>query len=585
MLLACWSGAYFLQDFPLRFERAWAITQQVVAGIRARESQADPPKSGPAKSSEDPSGLAAAKAAGNPPDSGAGTTSTNASAGSGQDAGAGQGRAVAGVATASVAPAPEAEPAVRPAAFAQGLAALIAALTALTAAVRAVRAFGVRPEALLASLATKTRVSDLGAQTSFRYRYRQEFAEVTQALAPRTMLILIDDLDRCQPTQVLEMLEVVNFLVSAGDCFIVLGIDKEKVQGALGLAFRELAQEMVDQGSDAADTRSDEARARDKRQRYARDYLEKLINLEVPVPLLDGTDPARGRGMLAGESAAREQAGLRLHRWRERLGSGLRVLAGLFLFIAAAAGGLYLAGLTPALPPPATVGPATTTPAGSPDAAGGDTRPASAGSSAPMPAAQGAASVIGQQAGLPWPLLVAVPALALLLGGLVAALRRPDIVVRDSPRFGEALDIWYPYLLSHHRPTPRTLKRYQNRIRYVAMRQRPAEPATDPLERLLRRWLGVPAEPDSADDALPESLLVALGALQLVDPQALVAEAGVLTPADATKGAAAAGSLAQARALAEAVERHRAHFGDASWPPSPAAVRRFLKLSEGVAIR
>ncbi|MBS0599803.1 MAG: hypothetical protein JSR94_01075, partial [Proteobacteria bacterium] len=110
-------------------------------------------------------------------------------------------------------------------------------------------------------------------------------------------------------------------------------------------------------------------------------------------------------------------------------------------------------------------------------------------------------------------------------------------------------------------------------------------PATDPLERLLRRWLGVPAEPDSADDALPEPLLVALGALQLVDPQALVAEAGALTPADATKEAAAAGSLAQARALAEAVERHRAHFGDASWPPSPAAVRRFLKLSEGVAIR
>ena len=61
----------------------------------------------------------------------------------------------------------------------------------------------------------------------------------------------------------------------------------------------------------------------------------------------------------------------------------------------------------------------------------------------------------------------------------------------------------------------------------------------------------VPPAPAESEAALPEPLLVALGALQLVDPQALAAEAGTFTRAEMTAGAAAAGSPAPAGALTE----------------------------------
>src|SRR5204863_8225104 len=89
----------------------------------------------------------------------------------------------------------------------------------------------------------------------------------------------IDDLDRCQPTQVMEVLESVNFLVTSGDCFIVLAMDRDRVVPCVALSFKEIAAEMSD-GDDDLQARRD----------YANQYLDKLINIEVPVPSLDAAD-------------------------------------------------------------------------------------------------------------------------------------------------------------------------------------------------------------------------------------------------------------------------------------------------------
>ncbi|PWV64614.1 YCF48-related protein [Plasticicumulans acidivorans] len=542
LLLACWSGGYFLKDFPLRFERAWALTQTLTTQFTAALTSGE--------AGDKRSNISALPAA------------ANAVADETEKTSEARPQATTGSAGG----------------LARGLAALAAALAAGSGLLKAVRAFGVKPEVLLASLSDKTSVRDLGAQTSFRYRYQQEFAEVTRALEPRTMLILIDDLDRCQPDHVLEVLEAVNFLVSSGDCFIVLGIDKEKVQGALGIAFKELAQEMADQAASVrGEPLSDEERARAKRERYARDYLEKLINIEVPVPLLDPADPPRSRGMLAGgeHAPAGEQ---RLHGWQRRLHGLASVLLGGSLVVAAAGGGFYLAGITPE--PPADLALLAVAVPPSPGAQAG-VEPA-----APLPALAGpqrATAVAAPGQAAERPLLSSGVGVALLiaLALLAVRLRRPDIVVRDSQHFADALDIWLPYLLTVRRPTPRALKRYQNRVRYVAMRQRPLDGDAGPFDRLLRRLLGVAPAAHTDEAPLSEALLVALGARQLVEPEALLDEAGSrggrLDDAHATP--------AQQAALDVAVARHRERFGADSWPPSAAQLRRFLALSEGIAIR
>src|SRR6185295_1489850 len=130
------------------------------------------------------------------------------------------------------------------------------------------------------------------------------------------LVIFIDDLDRCKPDQVLEVLEAVNFLVESGDCVVVLGIDRERVTGCVAIGFKEVASMLATaEKGEAADLEPAPrrpaasmlrlAREGDEEEKaaaevpepappvksesdyqldYARHYLEKLINMEIPIP-------------------------------------------------------------------------------------------------------------------------------------------------------------------------------------------------------------------------------------------------------------------------------------------------------------
>ena len=145
------------------------------------------------------------------------------------------------------------------------------------------RAFGMDPSKLLATLSSQVRLRDASAQMSFRHQFAREFRDVTEALKPRTMLILIDDLDRCRPDNVLEILEAVNFLVSSGDCYIVIGMASDRVERCIGLGFKDVAEEMIDDPEGAL---SGGDGGKSRRAEFAQQYLEKLINIEVPVPTM-----------------------------------------------------------------------------------------------------------------------------------------------------------------------------------------------------------------------------------------------------------------------------------------------------------
>ena len=79
---------------------------------------------------------------------------------------------------------------------------------------------GLDPGRLLAAAGRATRWRDLGVQLAFRDRFKQALTEVTTALGRRTLTILIDDLDRCRPDQIAEVLEAINFLTDADGCFV-----------------------------------------------------------------------------------------------------------------------------------------------------------------------------------------------------------------------------------------------------------------------------------------------------------------------------------------------------------------------------
>src|SRR5436305_673027 len=203
---------------------------------------------------------------------------------------------------------------------------------------KGLKGFGVNPASLLAKDSGSAKVKDLENLTGFRYRFAAEFKDITEALNPRTLLILIDDLDRCRPEMVLEVLESVNCLVCSGDCFVVMGMARERVVRCVGLSFKDVTSELlVTTPSPADQGLSTEEIARRQRIEFAQQYLEKLINIEIPVP--SPTDEQSRRLMLAAsespEPAAPESRGRVLARqawnWTRKLLPFAAVLGLLFL--------------------------------------------------------------------------------------------------------------------------------------------------------------------------------------------------------------------------------------------------------------
>lgn len=414
-------------------------------------------------------------------------------------------------------------------------------------------AFGTDPASLLSSISKGTRVKDLAAQTSFRERFAQEFADVTQALGKKRMVILVDDLDRCRPEKVREVLEAVNFLVSSGDCFIVLGMARDMVEHCVGLSFREVVDTLgwesmglslpeiervisetertVAKGSNPPPSVADGRRGTEtlaKRRAFARLYLDKLIQIEVAIP-----EPTSGQKRLLfqteGEASGQESKGelrvgalIRGSRkfWQTAspiVGAALMavILVGIGLFA-----GHYARSLGSWLvATQASSGNAQVGPQASAETSGAQTT--STSSPSPTPGRSVVSRSSGDQTVKPeieaglilqrdwfsfWPfylvLLGAAGAASSLLGQF------PAREVTDTEPFVNALKVWHPLVMSNGaRNTPRTAKRFQNRVRYLAMRQR-AQMMGAPRslgERCLRTVLRVPVQQPDPPVWLPNS--------------------------------------------------------------------------------
>lgn len=497
---------------------------------------------------------------------------------------------------------------------------LVSLVTGGVAFWRGIKAFGVNPASLLASVSRGVRVRDLDAQTSFRQRFASEFKDVTKALGDRSMIVFIDDLDRCRPENVVETLEAVNFLVSSGECFVVIGMARERVEPCVGLSFKDVAAEMLEEGGTEGappsgdekeeSKRLQEAKSRQKRLEYARQYLDKLINIEVPVPV---PTPAQSCGILvANTRGAEEPAGVPESAWQRWLPGGAALARDYGRLLAWCVGlALLLSlsyGLASLLARPLTLGEATPRPSPSP-------APTFTPTPAPTPTPGGTATPTpvptNTPAATPTPLNFDTPELTpgkrsvllatvpvLLVGVLVlwvgvwVLTRRPGLVVKDSPKFVEALKIWHPLVFARS-TTPRSVKRFMNRVRYLAMRQRRQKDEPPAWKRLLRRFTGkteaTEEKPADGSAPIPDELLVALAAMQhfnhrwLTNVETFLPEPSKEVPSDSVLARAECDKDDWAL-LQKAKAEHVVAFGYWGGDAIVDARNKFLGISAGVQV-
>jgi len=392
--------------------------------------------------------------------------------------------------------------------------------------------------------------------------YRTEFALLTQALDGR-LVLFVDDLDRCSASTVNSLLELTNYLTDIGQCFIVLGVAIEHIEGSIA-PNRD--------GIDKAE--------------YARRYLRKLIHVEVPAPhRMAQTDRLY-------DPPANYAPGWLGRAWR----AARRWLPLRPLLTGAAAVGVVLLALPafnwmngtlgaaeqpldiPAVQVQATAAAGTAAPASSavPDEANTPPKPQAPSADVDKPVLTTAprvpASVTAGIAGgalILTLLLVLVQRLFPRLSGRVSrALGGAERTV-DSKAFVTALRLWHPALVQYD-PTPRGVKRFANRARLMAL-----------YERLSAE--GAQREP------MAEEQVVAVTAIHQVEPELLQQwvndQSGLYTSTAPGLGWTSVGPDAEVAArrnpLLECINKHCTQYGK----PSADDTARLHRRMQDVKVR
>ncbi|CAN7462568.1 YCF48-related protein [Variovorax sp. LjRoot130] len=425
---------------------------------------------------------------------------------------------------------------------------------------------------LRALLASGDKDKDAGKEAAGTIeRYRAEFGLLCKALDGR-LVIFIDDLDRCTPATVNTLLEMTNYLVDVGDCFVVIGAAVERVKRSIISPVTNVYDE-----------------------KYADDYLRKLIHIELPVPLrranlenlLRENPPPNAVRIENGSAARREGAAwllallvvavlvcvFFLGSWLHASGDGEardvlpRPMSAERLALMAP----FPPGVVPRPDPTPTIRV--------------ERAVADVGVSAPTDA--------------PWPWLLLLPA-ALLIGaglgwrwlqrnrGAVFVALGGAIRPVDSGRFMQALRVWNPVVVEHD-PTPRHVKRFFNRARLFASyeieearttHQEVTDDATLVMMAALHHvnpaYLETMQASVRASEEVQGDLLSTLGQLPSrfgVDPPPVVPDA---TPS----------AIELARSFAECfVEAWRKHLSSFDPRPTAAQILRFADRVRGINVR
>ena len=103
--------------------------------------------------------------------------------------------------------------------------------------------------------------------------FREDFGKMLKDSTISSLVVLIDDLDRCSPERIIENLEAIKLFLNVQGTAFVIGADPRIVRHAIAVRYKDAVE--------AAD-----ADGRDEAERLITDYLEKLIQVPYHLPRL-----------------------------------------------------------------------------------------------------------------------------------------------------------------------------------------------------------------------------------------------------------------------------------------------------------
>jgi hypothetical protein len=398
---------------------------------------------------------------------------------------------------------------------------LLATMFAIVLAVfEKAKTFGLDPAKLTDNLRKATTIKDVKPDPSIRRQFSREFGDLCTAWSwgGRRVIIFIDDLDRCRPESVVTVLESINFLTSAGDCIIILGMAQNQVTHCVGLGFKDIAEaEEAYRGGGATDQQKAVARFR-----YGSLYIKKLVNIVAPLPKTTEEQRQRILEMKAAEVRRQESAQKAVGAWRYRfwdslagaggVSSHMAPVLGLVVMVVISVVAGYRQGKLPETAATQISGSARVEPSQSVPQSGttltkdNELKPLTY--ERPTTERATLSESISDAAEAWWSYAIDTLLFLLLFGLLAYQLSaRTNQDAQNSPEFEDSLKLWGRYIVGVCE-TPREIKRTLNDLRYQAMTRRSAGPSITRGERIVRALrefvIGQPQGPDvvtSVDEA------------------------------------------------------------------------------------
>jgi hypothetical protein len=105
--------------------------------------------------------------------------------------------------------------------------------------------------------------------------FRKRFGKMLSDGGIKTLVVLVDDLDRCTPGRIIDNLEALKLFLSVEQTAFVIGADRRIVEHAIRTRYAERASERVYE---------------EETQRLVKDYLEKLVQVPYTLPRLSATE-------------------------------------------------------------------------------------------------------------------------------------------------------------------------------------------------------------------------------------------------------------------------------------------------------
>ncbi|MBT62421.1 MAG: NTPase [Puniceicoccaceae bacterium] len=108
-------------------------------------------------------------------------------------------------------------------------------------------------------------------------QFRDDFANMLKASDIKTLVVIIDDLDRCSPERIIENLEAIKLFLNVPNTAFVIGADRRIISQAVAWRYRDTLPKV-------------DISAADGSERLVEDYLEKLIQIPYSLPRLSPSE-------------------------------------------------------------------------------------------------------------------------------------------------------------------------------------------------------------------------------------------------------------------------------------------------------